>query len=99
MAELRRMKPEEPDAAIFWRLLARQGLLEGREMRRELESKWGLILHGIALMTPTVEGNNEADRPRPSAHDATVPVGLALFLGGDDNRTRPFTANPDSTGC
>ena len=74
---------------IFWRLLARQGLLD-REMSRELESKWGLILHGIALMTPTVEGNNESVRPRASAHDPTVPVGLALFQGGDGSRTRAF---------
>ena len=90
LAELRRMKPEEPDAAIFWRLLARQGLLEGREMSRELENKWGLILHGIALMTSTVEGDGDSDRPRASAHDPTVPVGLALFQGGDGNRTRAF---------
>jgi CRISPR type I-E-associated protein CasB/Cse2 len=90
LAELRRMKPEEPDAAIFWRLLARQGLLEGQGMSRELESKWGLILHGIALMTPTVEADSDSARPRSSAHDPTVPVGLALFQGGDGNRTRAF---------
>ena len=90
LAELRRMKPEEPDAAIFWRLLARQGLLEGEEMSRELESKWGLILHGIALMTPTVEADSDSAKPRSSAHDPTVPVGLALFQGGDGSRTRAF---------
>ena len=90
LAELRRMKPEEPDAAIFWRLLAGQGLLEGQGMSRELESKWGLILHGIALMTPTVEADSDSAKPRSSAHDPTVPVGLALFQGGDGNRTRAF---------
>ena len=90
LAELRRMKPEEPGAAIFWRLLAGQGLLEGQEMSRELESKWGLILHGIALMTPTVEADSDSAKPRSSAHDPTVPVGLALFQGGDGSRTMAF---------
>lgn len=37
------------------------------------ELKWALILHGIALMTP-------------NAHDQTVPVGRALFLGGENYR-------------
>ena len=91
LAELRRMKPEEPDAAIFWSLLASHGLLEGPDISgRELERKWALILHGIALMTPTVEANSDSDRSRSSAHDPTVPVGLALFQGGDGNRTRAF---------
>ena len=90
LAELRRMKPEEPDAAIFWRLLARHDLLEGPDMGQELERKWGLILHGIALMTPTIGGDGDTDKPRSSAHDPTVPVGLALYQGGDGNRTRAF---------
>ena len=32
LAELRRMKPDEPDPAVFWRLLAESGLLESGEM-------------------------------------------------------------------
>ena len=89
-AELRRMGPEEPDAAIFWRLLAGSGLLDSQEMGPALEAKWALILHGIALMTPNVQGNREADLPRVSAHNPTVPVGLALYRGGDESRTRAF---------
>ena len=90
LAELRRMNPEEPDAAIFWRLLASHGLLEGWEMSRELERKWALIMHGIALMTPAVEGDGDSGAPKTSAHNPTVPVGLALFQGGDGSRTRAF---------
>lgn len=39
----------------------------------EDEIAWALILHGIALMTP-------------NAHNSSVPVGKALFRGGDNNR-------------
>ena len=92
LAELRRMKPDEPDPAVFWRLLAESGLLETGDMSPAVESKWGLILHGIALTTPTSrsDANTDSDAPRPSAHNPTVPVGLALFQGGDSNRTRAF---------
>ena len=37
------------------------------------EIKWALILHGIALMTP-------------NAHNSSMSVGKALFLGGENNR-------------
>ena len=92
LAELRRMKPDKPDPAIFWRLLAESGLLESENMSADVERKWGLILHGIALMTPTSgsDANTDSNAPRPSAHNPTVPVGLALFQGGDSNRDRAF---------
>ena len=80
-AELRRMDRDNPDAAVFWRLLAPYDLL-GNPV---LESKWALILHGIALMTPTVSGESGGR----SAHNPT-PVGRALFLGGDTQRTKGF---------
>ena len=82
LAQLRRMDPDNPDAAAFWRLMARQGLFRGPE----IESKWALIMHGIALMTPT---NNGDGNPR-TAHDGYTPVGRALFLGGDGQRTTGF---------
>ncbi len=78
LAELRRMDPDEPDAAAFWRLLAHYKLL-GNPV---IENKWALILHGIALMTPTTGGDGD----RPTAHDGSVPVGQALFLGGEQQR-------------
>ena len=90
LAELRRMRPDQPDVAVFWRLLGSHGLLDGREMGPELETRWGLILHGLALMTPTAGGAASPETFRPSAHDPATPVGLALFRGGDVSRTRAF---------
>ena len=76
LAGLRRMDPDEPDAAVVWRLLARYELLGSPQV----ENKWALILHGIALMTPTGSG----DGAGRSAHDGGMPVGRAIFSGGDD---------------
>ena len=78
LAQLRRMDPDAPDAAAFWRLMADRGLL----VNPAWEARWALILHGIALMTRTT-GSDTADR---SAHDGRMPVGRALFLGGDSSR-------------
>ena len=78
LAELRRMDPDAPDAAAFWRLLAQHELL-GNPV---VESKWALILHGIALMTNTAESR--------SAHAGNMPVGRALYLGGEDSRGSGF---------
>ena len=78
LAQLRRMDPDAPDASAYWRLLADRGLLGNAGW----EGKWALILHGIALMTRTA-GNGAADR---SAHDGHMPVGRALFLGGESGR-------------
>ena len=80
LAELRRMHPDSPSTAVYWRMMAQQDLL-GRGA--DLENKWALILHGIALMTPTGEGGR-------SAHDGAIPVGRALYLGGDDERSSPY---------
>ena len=84
LAELRRMNPDEPDAAVVWQLLSRYDLLGNRAR----ESQWGLILHGIALMTPTAgrELPVASDSYRPSAHNPTLPIGQALYQGGDVNR-------------
>ncbi len=82
LAELRRMDPDVPDAAVVWRLLARYELLGNPQV----ENKWALILHGIALMTPTAS-NDEVDR---SAHDGTVSVGRAIFSGGDNQRSSAY---------
>ncbi len=82
LAQLRRMDPDAPDAAVVWRLLARHDLLGSPQV----ENKWALILHGIALMTPTAAG----DGAGRSAHDAMMPVGRALFYGGDAQRTSAF---------
>lgn len=79
LAALRRMDPESPDAAAFWRLTTRYDVLRGAESER----RWGLVLHGIALMTRTA-GDDAMGR---SAHVRGLPVGRALFSGGDASRT------------
>lgn len=76
LAELRRMNPDAPDTTVFWRLMASRNLLGNPT----IETKWALILHGIALMTPTAGGENR------TAHNGTVPIGRALFLGGGTER-------------
>ncbi len=82
LAGLRRMDPDAPDAAAFWRLMAREGLLGAPAV----EAKWALILHGVALMTPTNAGGGNAG----TAHDGHTPVGRALFLGGESQRAQGF---------
>ncbi len=72
-AALRRMNPDAPDVPSFWRVMAHYDQLN---RGAELELKWALILHGIALMTPT----QSSDGAR-SAHDGLTPVGRALFVG------------------
>ena len=83
LAELRRMDPDEPNAAAFWRLMAQYDLLNSSEA---VERKWSLIIHGMALMTPTNggEGNTNA------AHNGSTPVGRALYLGGESQRSAAF---------
>ena len=73
-AGLRRMDPDEPDTAAFWKLMAEEDLLGNPEIER----KWGLILHGMALMTRTA-GDDVASR---SCHDGRMPVGRALYENG-----------------
>ncbi len=73
LAELRRMNPEEPDSTAFYQLMGARGLLSNEA----LETKWAMIIHGIALMTPT-------------AHQSGTPVGEALFEGGNTNRKSAF---------
>ena len=77
LAGLRRMNPDEPDEATFWRLMAGEDLLGGPAV----EVKWGVVLHGIALMTPT-----DRSASSRSAHNGQMPVGRALFLGGEMRR-------------
>lgn len=81
LAELRRMNPDEPDKAVFWKLMAERNLLNNPNR----EPKWALILHGIALMTPRNPTSGFS-----SAHNGRNPVGRALFLGGESQRESGF---------
>ena len=62
-ASLRRMDPSNPSSAAFWKLISRAGLPHRIEI-----AKWGLIIHGIALMA------HRTGR----AHKTDTPVGKAL---------------------
>ena len=72
-ARLRRMSPQDPSVPIFWKLMARNGMPRNPDVRQ-----WGLITHGIALMS---QGGRLAHTPR-------VPVGKALYEG--DGSRVPF---------
>lgn len=82
LAELRRMNPDSTDSPVLMGLLAQEELFGPPEV----EKKWALILHGIALMTP--KGGD--DESRGSAHDGQMPVGRALYLGGEPTRDQGF---------
>ena len=72
--------------------MAQQELLE---QGVEVERKWGLILHGIALMTRTA-GSDASGR---SAHDGSIPVGRALFSAMIPVDRRDSIARRVSSGC
>ena len=72
-ARLRRMDPNNPDTAVFWQLMARDGMPRNPDIR-----KWGLILHGIALMA------HEAGL----AHRRQLFVGKTLYEG--DGKAMPL---------
>ena len=86
LAELRRMDPNAPDAAVFWRLMANEESLNRWVGHDEIERKWALVLHGLALMTRTA-GDNAMNR---SAHDQYAPIGEVLFYGDDRSRETAF---------
>lgn len=66
-ADLRRMEYNDPNCAVFWKLVSQRGMPRNMEVE-----KWGLITHGIALMA---HGAGLAHRPR-------ISVGQALCEGG-----------------
>lgn len=72
-ASLRRMNPANPDSAIFWKLMSQRGIPRNADVR-----KWGLIMHGIALMA---HGDRLAHKPR-------FRIGRALYEG--DGSRMPF---------
>lgn len=67
-ARLRRMDYRAPDSPIFWQLMVRDGMPRNPDI-----AKWGLILHGIALMSHGSE----------FAHQSRIPVGRTLYCGSE----------------
>lgn len=76
LAELRRMKLGDTPPGAFWRIMVQRGLL-GKIKAREVERRWALVVHGIALMTP-------------NAHDWNTSIGKALYEGGESGRKNAF---------
>ena len=70
-AQLRRMNPNAPDSEAFWRLMVREGM-----PRKPDIAKWGLIMHGMALMA---HGGG-------LAHNRRIPVGQVLHQVYRENR-------------
>ncbi len=74
-ASLRRMDPSNPHSAVFWKLISQ------RRMPRNLDiKKWGLITHGIALMSHSAV----------LAHNPRKPVGRVLYEGNQDQPGAAF---------
>ena len=74
LTELRRMNPDSPSKPAAFWRILGERRLGCDD---DSERLWALVIHGIALMTPI-------------AHDSKVPVGQALFEGGDSNRSNAF---------
>ena len=83
LASLRRMDPDEPRAPAWWRIMARYGLLD---QDPDTETRWGLILSGIALMTRQTPGQQD----HRTAHNGQNAVGRALHNGNDAFRPEPL---------
>lgn len=88
LSELRRMDPDEPYGPVFDRLTAQERIMP----RGEDKARWGLIIHGMALMTPSGTGGGSQ-----GAHRARRSVGRALYLGGGNQRATPFYSEQNMT--
>ncbi len=77
LTELRRMDPASTLKPASFWRILAE---RGLEYDDTSERLWALVIHGIALMTPL-------------AHDSNIPLGQALFEGGDSNRSNAFYSN------
>lgn len=82
LARLRRMDYNAPNSSAFWQLMVRDGMPTNPD-----KPKWGLIVHGIALMA------HGADR----AHNRRIPVGQALQQVYSEDRLSTLLAARSST--
>lgn len=71
LADLRRLVPESPDAPAFWRLLL-ECVPEPERRGETRESRWALVLHGLALTT----------QPGLAAHRRDARIGGVLAEQG-----------------
>lgn len=91
-AALRRGPRNGAGSAAFWKLLVRYG--PARELRRNEEDGWSVLIQAIAILTP--KGKRNEDGPRLSPHDPHVPMGAALYDAGvsELRLARLLTARP-----
>ena len=76
-ARLRRMDPNAPDSEAFWKLMVRDGMPSNPDI-----AKWGLIVHGMALMAHGAS----------LAHNSKIPVGQALHQVYSEHRLSTLLA-------
>ena len=76
-ASLRHMDPASPTGDAFWRIAAQ---VNADYENTDVIRKWGLITHGIALMT------HKTGQP----HNDTIAVGRALYEGASKNVQSAF---------
>lgn len=90
LANLRRMDLDDPDPVVV-RMMAGQDALAEWITNDVIYRKWGLILKGLALMTPRAAVGGG------SAHDGNMPVGRALYhMGYSESRlSRLLTAREE----
>ena len=74
-SSLRRMDPSNPHSAVFWKLISQRGMPGNLDVK-----KWGLITHGIALMS----------HGAGLAHNPSRPVGRVLYEGNPDQLGTAF---------
>ncbi len=91
LAALRRMNPDAQGEPAFWRVMAHYDQLNRGP---ELELKWALILHGIALMTPTQSGETAHGRRTTDRRQWAGLCSPATVSRGAQRR--PLTANSSS---
>ncbi len=73
VASLRRDPLAGAGSAVFWQLLAENDL----QARGELMARWAAVIQAIAILTP-----KGRDHGKPSAHNGSKPMGVALFEAG-----------------
>ena len=79
-AALRRGLQDGAGAAAFWKLMAKYD--PARELRRDAEDGWSVLIQAIAILTPKGRRHENGKDPRLSPHDPHVPMGAALHDAG-----------------
>lgn len=92
LAELRRLDPEHPGGATFWKLVVQRlepaGLLDGAPERRALlEQRWAVILAGMAITAGLHQAGLRLGRALAQAEIAEARVTRLLRARGEKLHT------------